>query len=175
MEWANFESRLQRTLLGLPERTFLILSMLDAEPYAQIHVGATVLAAEAAGPGVARVAEEAEAALRDVGWLSPTTAQPNWSLALELPALASEVQGLSAACVVALRDVFGASSPDALVYRAWREKEFQPPGVMWQAKQFTELDPGEDPVRLRELGIDMAFGPHSPRRRAWSSSSSTRS
>lgn len=157
MDWTEFRDRLQATLIELTDRSFLIVSTPGASAgYVQFAGLEDALAAEASGPEFAAdVATHGpdDPTMLAAGWVAPSSPQPNWSFELALPALTSEYAGLADRCVVALRDVFHVADPAVLAYRAWREPEEQPPGVTWSAGRIEDLDPGENPLSLPELGL----------------------
>ena len=104
----------------------MIISQPDAAGYVQFTGSADILSAEAAGPSFvtgAAAHDGGDPVIRVAGWTAPTAAQPNWSRALELPALTSELEVVVDGCVVALRDVYQVSDPSVLTYRAWRDAE----------------------------------------------------
>ena len=157
MTWDEFRDRLQATLRGLTARCLLIVSAPGG--YVQFARGVDVLSAEAAGPDSvdgAAVHGPDDPVMLGAGWASPTRGQPNWSDELPLPALTGEYTALADRCVTALRDVYGATAPGVLGYRAWREPDTQPPGVTWPPERFDELDPGQDPLPLPGLGLPAA-------------------
>ena len=156
MDWTEFHERLQATLRDFTDRCYLIVSAPGDGGYVQFAAIEDELAAEASGPEFTKdVAAHAadDPVMLAAGWTAPTRAQPNWSFDLPLPALTREYAELAGRCVVALRDVFGVPDPQVLGYRAWREPEEQPPGVTWPAERFEQLDPGENPLPLPELGL----------------------
>lgn len=158
MDWSEFRDRLQATLRQLTDRCLLIVAAPGNGGYVQFSVSEDGLNAEAAGPGfVDGAAAHApdDPRMLAVGWVPPTRAQPNWSAEMQLPALTSEVSALAAGCVVALREVFHASEPGVLTYQAWREPEVQPWGVTWPAERFEQLDPGQNPMPLPGLGLEL--------------------
>lgn len=120
--WGAFTLRLITALRGVTDGVFLIVSV-DGDPlrYVQFAGGPDGLHAEV--PAADLVADADEAVLRTTGWEEPGAAQPNWTSALALPAYAIDYRELAERCVAALRDAYGATSPDALVHRAWRDPE----------------------------------------------------
>ena len=154
--WDEFGGRLQATLRELTERCVLIVSAPGRGGYVQFVAEADELTAEAAGPeftvdSAAHWADDP--AMLVAGWTAPIASAPNWTAVLALPALTAEYAALVDRCVIALRDVYRLPGPEVLSYHAWREPESQPPGVTWPAEQIDRLDPGEDPLRLPQLGL----------------------
>ena len=88
--------------------------------------------------------------LAAAGWVPPS-GDPNWTCSTPLPALTVEYAALASRCVVALRDVYGLSGPDELVYKAWRDAE-------WPSGGDAERDLGENPLVLSWLGLPAAPG-----------------
>jgi hypothetical protein len=159
MDWNDFQERLQGALRTLGDRTCLIVVAPHEGGYVQFAGLADALSAEASGPGFAKGAAVHAAddpTMLAAGWTAPSRPQPNWSFALDLPALTSEYAELASRCVVALRDVFQVADPAVLGYQAWREPEQQPLGVTWSPERFEQLDPGENPLPLPALGLQPA-------------------
>jgi len=156
MTWDDFRNSLGRTLPGITDRCYLIISAADGGGYVQFAGAADTLSAEAAGPdfvtGPAAHAAD-ERTMVAAGWTAPTRSTPNWSTALDLPALTSEFAALAERCVTALRGAHGVTDPGTLTYQAWREREVQPAGVTWAPERFAALDPGENPLLLPTLGL----------------------
>jgi len=157
MTWDDFRDRLGRTLPGVTDRCFLIISAADGGGYVQFAGTADALSAEAAGPefvtGTAAHSTD-DPAMAAAGWTAPSRSTPNWSTALELPALTSEFAALAQRCVTALRNAHHVTDPETLTYQAWREPEVQPAGLTWAPERFAELDPGENPLLLPSLGLE---------------------
>lgn len=156
MDWNEFRDRLRAALSGLTDRCYLIVGAPGFGGYVQFAGTGNSLAAEASGPEfVAGPASHPtdDPTMLAAGWAAPTRPQPNWTFALQLPALTSEYAELAERCVIALRDVFHLADPAVLTYQAWREPEQQPPGVTWSLERFDQLDPGENPMALTELGL----------------------
>ncbi|MFT4009562.1 MAG: hypothetical protein QM655_05905 [Nocardioidaceae bacterium] len=156
MTWDEFADRLRATLRELTDRCVLIVAAPGKAGYVQFSATEDELRAEAAGPvfTAGPAAHEADdPVMVAAGWTVPTRSAPNWSVELPLPALSAEYAALADRCVVALRDVYGLSGPEALSYQAWREPESQPVGVTWSAEQIDALDPGQNPLSLPSLGL----------------------
>lgn len=139
-EWAAFGGRLTEALREVGDRVFLVVySRANPKAFVQFAGGEHELHAEAAG-GFGDLAA--------AGWVAPSGDPPNWSCSMPLPALTAEYAALASRCVVALRDVYGLSGPDGLVYKAWREPERSSGG--------SSADPGENPLALSWLGLPSA-------------------
>lgn len=151
-EWDEFGERLASTFRQVSDRVFLIIAS-ESDPARYVQFAGQSDRLDAEGPATDVVADADESVLGAAGWTAPSTAQPNWSSSLALPALTSEYAELAARCVVALRDAYGIESPDDLGYRAWREAEQMPEGVTWSAEQIDRLDRGVDSLELPALGL----------------------
>lgn len=156
MDWSEFSRHLRVTLPRITDRCFLVIADPIDNGYVQFAGSDDLLDAEAAGPefvtGDAAHGVDDER-MRALGWATPSRSQPNWSCTIPLPALSTEFGVLAERCTAALRDVHHVDGPDVLSYRAWREREVQPPGVTWPAERFDQLDPGENPLLLPSLGL----------------------
>ena len=162
-DWSAFEDRLATTLSVAADRVFLIISLAaDSSRYVQFAADGARLDAEAASAAYAVGADTA--ALERSGWTAPVGASANWPSPLVLPALMDEYRALASRCVVALRDAYGASAPEDLVYRAWREPESTAGKAEWTDEELAALDRGEDPLNLTTLGLPSQVGDAEPER-----------
>ncbi len=126
-EWAAFEARLARALGAMEHATYLVVSLADepratASAYVQFAQGGLLgFRAEAAGnqwlgPGQGP-SEAQQEMLTELGWQRPGSAPQgrNWVREWEEPVPFPEVAAIA---VQTLREVYGAKSPDRLVYRS---------------------------------------------------------
>ncbi|WP_091030587.1 TY-Chap domain-containing protein [Microbacterium oxydans] len=120
--WGAFTLRLITALRGVTDGVFLIVSV-DGDPLRYVQFAGDPGTLHAEAPARDLVADADESVLRAAGWNEPGAAQPNWTSELPLPAYASDFRELAERCVAALRDAYGATSPDTLVHRAWRDPE----------------------------------------------------
>lgn len=150
--WDDFAARLLDALRVVGDRTYLIVSPGGgSRRYVQFAGSADMVVAET--PPVRVVPDTDEAVLTGAGWTAPMDALANWTSELALPALTSEYADLTHRCVVALRDALALSTPEGLGYRAWRDPEPIPQNVTLAEEDLAELDPGENPLAVTELGL----------------------
>ncbi|MBM7814657.1 TY-Chap domain-containing protein [Saccharothrix algeriensis] len=156
--WTEFGGRLTKALRNVTDRVFLVVFLqADRKVYVQFAGGQDELHAQAAGPEVVPWAESGGMAA--AGWVAPSGIDPpNWSFSLPLPASTAEYAALAERCVVALRDAYGLSGSDGLVYKAWRDGEYPLAGESWSPERMAARDRGEDPVVMPWLGLPTARG-----------------
>ena len=126
-EWAAFEMRLAKALGAMEHATYLVVSLAGepratASAYVQFAQGGLLgFRAEAAGNqwlGPRQGPSEAQQEkLTELGWQRPGSAPQgrNWVREWEEPVPFPEVAAIA---VQTLREVYGAKSPDRLVYRS---------------------------------------------------------
>lgn len=154
--WEEFTGRLTETLRDVSDRVFLIVhSQANKKVYVQFAGGKHELHAQAAGPEMVPWTDID--VMVAAGWVPPSGFDPpNWTFDLPLPALTVEFSTLAERCVVALRDAYGLTEPDGLVYKAWRDGEWPLAGETWSAERMAERDQGENPLELPWLELPPA-------------------
>lgn len=159
--WNEFEVHLARGLRSVSDRVYLIIrSATDKARHVQFAAEGDRLDAQASG--AALVADANEGALRDAGWQSPTHGEYHWESPLRVPALTAEFRELARRCVIALRDAHGISSPNDLVYTAWRDAEIRTDAHGSGTHQ-SELDRGDLDLQIPALNLPREIPPQSGR------------
>ncbi|MDR6174285.1 hypothetical protein QE364_000782 [Nocardioides zeae] len=161
-----FTDDLVAALRTVGDRVVLIVAARDDDlAYVQFAGGPDDVTAEASGTH----AGARTGLLADHGWQPPRRGEANWLSPFLVPATTAELRALAERCVAALRVAYGIKSPADLTYNAWREPQPAPRGVTWPKKRYDDLDPGEDPLRFRDLEPDHAAptAPTEAEQRAW--------
>lgn len=162
MEWAEFKTRLTRTIRDMDDRVFLILDEPSSGAYVQFAADADTVSAECVANTSKALKRQAtpagELRLVELGWTPYTPAQPNWTTSLDLPATLDHAGRIADMCITALREVYDVASPDSLTYQAWRAPET--PRAQWDDDELDEFgeappapDPGQNPLPLPGLGL----------------------
>lgn len=150
--WESLHAELVTALRHVTDRTFVIISSRDAErAYVQYACDEATLSAEASGSFPMTPA--ADTALTEAGWVRPSSSQPNWTFALDVPAMSAELDALAHRSIVALRDAYRVASADALHYQAWRDPEPVADGTAFIPEEWDDLDKGENPLVITALTI----------------------
>lgn len=168
-EWAEFTTRLTRTIRDLDDRVFLIISDEASGAYVQFAADMERVSAECvdnqSGALKTKIDQAGEVRLLELGWSMYSVSEPNWKTSLGLPATTAQARHIANMCVAALREIFNVSSPDQLAYAAWRDPE--PAWPVWMYEELETAgddddeygekpsppDPGENPLLLPELGL----------------------
>lgn len=153
-EWDDFASHLLGTLRVIGERVYVIISSAEA-PGRFVQFAGLEDRILAETPPKRLLHDMNEASLTVAGWKAPVSERDNWSMELVLPAMTAEYVEFTHRCVVALRDALGITSAKRLVYTAWRNAEKFPEGVTLFEEQIDDLDSGENPLPLPQLGLPM--------------------
>lgn len=164
LTWEDFGDRLFRVLLNIEERVFLVIKNATPKDYRWVQFAATAdsLRQEASPNDVMleqyRLDEVGLATMKELGWLPPVDAlNSNWHLDIPLPASSATIREAVDRSVTTLRDLFQVSSPEDLVFSAWRERELMQPDRLYYPEDKEALDPGENPLPL-DLGIGQVPG-----------------
>lgn len=156
MDWEEFSEKLLGVVLQLAERTYLVLSDSRTGRFTvqmvleddHLHTHCSILRLDLNDPAVTT-------RLNELGWDGEDEyADPMyyWVQNLDLPAMSSEYRKLVTNFIATMREVQGVESPEQLRYRAWRDPERIPDGVLYYEEDLEALDPGENPLLL-DLGI----------------------
>ena len=155
-DWDEFSARFLRTVMQLGERSFLVLENPENRHFTvqlrvdeeSLHAHCSIMILDLDDPAVTT-------RLTELGWSDKGEDAEKgyfWGRNLQLPAMSSAYQRLVADSVATMRELQGISSPSQLRYKAWREPEGIPDGVLYYEEDLAELDPGENPLHL-DLGI----------------------
>ena len=156
-EWDDFASRLLRTLRVIGERVYVVISSAEA-PGRFVQFAGLEDRILAETPPKRLLQDMNEASLTVAGWKAPVSERDNWSMLAAIgmdEEEAAEYVEFTNRCVVALRDALGITSAKRLVYTAWRNAEKFPEGVTLFEEQIDDLDSGENPLPLPQLGLPM--------------------
>ena len=126
--WEQLEAGLAANLPYLENQDNIILAIAPAGGFVQLWQTPERLVTEAWGLHMRspepRLPAEMEEQLTAMGWQPPACdPEANWSRTYPWPLAASTGAEVAGLLIRTLRDVFGATTPDTLIYKAWNDRD----------------------------------------------------